>query len=110
MATARDFRKIALSLEGTTEAPHFERTAFKVARIYATLASDGKTANFKFTPDEQELKCLVAADIFTPIPNAWGKQGWTTANLAKATVPELRAALEMAWRHALPAKKARRRG
>jgi hypothetical protein len=40
MATARDLRRIALSLEGTTEAPHFDRTAFKVSRIYATLAAD----------------------------------------------------------------------
>jgi len=30
MATARDFRRIALSLDGTVEAPHFDRTAFKV--------------------------------------------------------------------------------
>jgi len=53
MATARDLRRIALSLEGTTEAPHFDRTAFKVRRIYATLAADGRTANLMFTPDEQ---------------------------------------------------------
>jgi hypothetical protein len=35
MATARDFRHIARLLEGTIEAPHFERTAFKVRRVYA---------------------------------------------------------------------------
>jgi hypothetical protein len=49
MATARDFRRIALSLEGTTEAPHFDRTAFKVRRIYATLAGDDRAANLMFT-------------------------------------------------------------
>jgi hypothetical protein len=38
MSTAHDFRRIALSLDGTTSAPHFHRTAFKVARIFATLA------------------------------------------------------------------------
>ena len=48
-----------------------------MARIYATLAPDGRTANLKFAPDEQELKCLVAADAFAAIPNAWGRQGWT---------------------------------
>jgi len=102
MSTRADLRRIALSLAGTTQAPHFERTAFKVARIYATLAGDGKTANFKFSPDEQALKCLVAGDAFAPIPNAWGQKGWTTGTLAKLTVVELRSALEMAWRHALP--------
>jgi hypothetical protein len=70
MATAHDFRRIALSLEGTTEAPHFERTAFKVRRIYATLAPDGRTANLMLTPDEQALKCEVAPDPLrrSPIP------------------------------------------
>ncbi|MPZ57275.1 MAG: MmcQ/YjbR family DNA-binding protein [Rhizobiales bacterium] len=105
MSTAADFRRIALSLDGTSEAPHFDRRAFKVARIYATLAPDGRTANFKFAPDEQELKCLVAPEAFMPVPNAWGKQGWTTATLAKLTAPELRNALEMAWRHAVPKKR-----
>ena len=38
MATGKDLRRMALSLEGTTEAPHFDRAAFKVARIYVTLA------------------------------------------------------------------------
>jgi hypothetical protein len=51
MAKASDLRRIAMSLEGTTEAPHFDRTAFKVKRIYVTLAGDGKTANFKFAPE-----------------------------------------------------------
>jgi hypothetical protein len=45
VATAKDFRRVALSLEGTTEALHFDRTAFKARRIYATLAGDEKTTN-----------------------------------------------------------------
>lgn len=100
MATARDLKRIALSLDGTSAAPHFDRTAFKVKRIYATLAADGKTANLKFTPDEQEFKCMLAPELFAPVPNAWGRQGWTTLTLAKATTGDLRAALEMAWAHA----------
>jgi hypothetical protein len=46
VATAAQFRRVARSLEGTTEAPHVDRTAFKVARTYATLAADGRTVNF----------------------------------------------------------------
>jgi hypothetical protein len=108
MATGKDLRRIALLLEGTIEAPHFDRAAFKVARIYVTLAADGRTANFKFTPEEQEFKCMLAAEAFSPVPNAWGKQGWTTANLAKLSAAELKQALETAWAHAL-LKKSRRR-
>lgn len=109
MATSKDLRRIALSLEGTTEAPHFERAAFKVARIYVTLAADGLTANFKFSADEQELKCLTAPDAFSPVPNAWGKQGWTTATLKALSVDELRSALETVWQHALPATRKKRK-
>ena len=108
MATGKDLRRLALALEGTTEAPHFDRAAFKVARIYVTLAPDGRTANFKFTPDEQEFKCLLAPEAFAAVPNAWGRQGWTTATLAKLSVAELKDALETAWRHAVAKKKKRR--
>ncbi|MCZ7661263.1 MAG: MmcQ/YjbR family DNA-binding protein [Xanthobacteraceae bacterium] len=109
MATGKDLRRLALALDGTTEAPHFDRAAFKVARIYVTLAVDGRTANFKFTPDEQEFKCLLAPEAFAPVPNAWGRQGWTTATLAKLNDAELRSALETAWAHARPKKAARKR-
>jgi hypothetical protein len=105
MATGKDLRRLALALEGITEAPHFDRTAFKVERIYATLAADGRSANLKLTPDEQEFKCMLAPDAFAPIPNAWGRQGWTTATLAKLTVAELKAALEMAWTNGIKKKK-----
>lgn len=108
MAKASDLRRLALALDGTAEAPHFDRAAFKVARIYVTLAADGKTANFKFAPDEQALKCTVASEAFEPVPNAWGKQGWTTATLSKLTLPELRSALAMAHAHAFVKKTKRK--
>ena len=108
MATAEDLRRAALALDGTTEAPHFDRAAFKVARIYVTLTADGRTANFRFPPEEQELKCLTAPDVFAPIPNAWGRQGWTTATLARLSAAELESVLRIAWSAAL-AKPSRRR-
>ena len=104
MATGDDLRRIALALEGTSEAPHFDRAAFRVARIYVTLAADGQTANLKLEPGEQEFKCLLAPEVFSPVPGGWGRMGWTTVNLANAEIAELQAVLEMAWRHALPKK------
>jgi hypothetical protein len=108
MAIASDFRAIALALDGTVEAPHFDRAAFKVARMYATLAADGMTANLKLTPDEQEFKCMLAPECFSPVPNAWGRQGWTTVDLAAAQVEDLRSVLDMAWQHAQPKAKSSR--
>lgn len=107
MAKAADLRRIALSLEGTIEAPHFDRAAFKVKRIYVTLAADGRTANFRFILDEQEFKCLLAPRAFQPVAGGWGRQGWTTAILSELSIGELHQALEQAWRHALPAGRKR---
>ena len=96
MADARDVTRIALSLEGTIAAPHFDRTAFKVVRIFATLGEDG-SLNLKLTPDEQEFRVLMAPEIFSVIPNAWGGQGWTAVDLAAIGLDAL--ALRMAWAH-----------
>ena len=105
MATGEDLRRMALALEGTVEAPHFDRMAFKVARIYATLAADCRTANFNFTPDEQQFKCMMLPDAFSPVPNAWGRQGWTTADLSRLGDGGSRDALRMAS-DACPAQEA----
>lgn len=101
MSTGADLSRLAFSLEGTTEAPHFDRIAFRARRIYVTLAADGKTANFMFTPEEQEFKCMMAPEAFAPMPNAWGRRGATTAILAKLTTAELEDALRLAWRRAV---------
>lgn len=107
MATGDDLRRAALQLDGTTEAPHFDRAAFRVARIYATLAADSLTANLKLSPDEQAFKCMLAPAVFAPLDNAWGRQGWTAVTLAVVEPAELRQVLEMAWRHALPTRRKR---
>lgn len=104
MATAVDFARIAEQLEGTVAKPHMDRTAFRVNRIYATLAADGETANLKFSQDEQALKCMTHPEAFEPVSGGWGKQGWTLTTLAALTKDELKAALEMAWMHAVPKK------
>lgn len=105
MVTKSDFVNLANGLEGTVSAPHFDRTAFKVKRNYATLAADGLTANLKLKPDEQALKCLTHPEAFAPVQNAWGKQGWTTATLSELTADELRDVLEMAWHHSVGPKR-----
>lgn len=109
MSTGADLRRIALSLEGTTEAPHFDRAAFKVARTYVTLAADERTANFNFTPDEQEFRCMLHPDGWAPVPGGWGRMGYTTATLAALSEDELRGALEIAWKNAAPRPKARKK-
>ena len=52
--------------------------------------------NLRISPDEQEFKCLLAPDAFRPVPNAWGRRGWTTARLPALNPAELENALELA--------------
>lgn len=106
MTDAASFARKALALPGISAAPHFDRTAFKAVRIFATLAGDGLSANIKFTPDEQEFKCQVAPELFAAIQNGWGRRGWTTMRLGPATDEDVAAALAMAHVHGA-AKKAR---
>jgi hypothetical protein len=101
MANSESFRRIALALPGATTAPHFDRTAFKVKRTFATLAADELSANLKLTPDEQEFRCQLAPEVFRALDNGWGRQGWTEMRLAPATEADIAAALEMAHAHAV---------
>lgn len=105
MANADDLRRIALSLEGTEEAPHFDRASFRVARIYCTLAPDKQTANLNLTPDQQLMKMETHPEAFQPVPNSFGTKGWTTIILPELTQADLTDALTLAWGNAQPRRK-----
>lgn len=97
MATDKDFERIALSLPGTEARPHVDRTAYRVRRIYATLAPDRLSANLMFGPSDQQRFCEARPDAFSPLPNKWGERGVTTVRFSEVTEDELREALERAW-------------
>lgn len=105
MVTPSRFRAICLSLEGTTETPHFDRAAFRVARIYATLKVEDKTANLKLEPDEQALMCKLHPGAIVPVAGGWGEQGWTTVHLGKVAEPVLSQLAKSAWSGAQPRPK-----
>ena len=99
MVTPEQVKQIALSFEGTDEKPHFNRTAFTIKKkIFATLSFKDKTLNLKFTPQVQMIFCPPENDVVFAIPNGWGRQGWTTINLNKATKKLVTSALEEAYK------------
>jgi hypothetical protein len=49
------------------------------------------------TPEEQREFRRSAKDVFVPAPGAWGRQGSTKINLAKADEAAVRSAVIMAW-------------
>lgn len=78
------FRQFALSFPETIELPHFERTSFRInKKIFATLSEKDRIANFKLTPMDQSFFCSIDTNIVYQVPNKWGLQGWTSANLEK---------------------------
>ena len=75
MIKVEDAKALALSLPGTGEQPHFNRTAFTVKKkIFATLSLEDKTLNLKFTPVEQLIFCPPQSDIIFPVTGGWA--GW----------------------------------
>lgn len=106
--TGKDFRRTALSLPDTAEGSHFHVPDFRVGgRIFATLAyeKDGFGV-LALTPEQQAGMVEDAPEIFSPVPNGWGKHGATLVRLAKVTPDILEGALRTAWNNRAPKKKA----
>jgi hypothetical protein len=98
--TAKDFRRIALSLEGTEEGSHFGAVDFRVGgRIFATLASVKQGyGNLMLTPQQQAEFVAEQPELFLPIPGGWGKSGATHIRLSEANEDVLSGALRAAWK------------
>ena len=102
--TAARARKLALSLEGATEAPHFDRAAFRTPRkIFATLAKSSADINLMFDSSLQEFYCEQAPEAFAPVAGGWGRMGATRCDLKAVAEATLLSALKAA--HALAAPK-----
>jgi hypothetical protein len=98
--TASDFRRVALSLEGTEEGSHMGAADFRVGgRIFATLAhvSQGY-GNLMLTPELQAEFVAEQPDVFLPVIGGWGKGGATHLRLGAAKEDLLAGALRTAWR------------
>lgn len=98
--TPKDFRRIALSLEGAEEGSHMGAVDFRVGgRIFATLASVKQGyGNLMLTPEQQAEFVAEQPEIFLPIPGGWGRSGATHIRLAEANEDVLAGALRAAWR------------
>jgi hypothetical protein len=110
--TSAKARKLALALPDASEAPHFDRAAFRTPRrIFATMPADGASVNFMFDPEQQEFWCENEPAAFAPVPGGWGKMGCTTCLLAKLDEATFKSALNAAHARAMvpPKKKPRKR-
>jgi predicted DNA-binding protein (MmcQ/YjbR family) len=82
MVSLKTARTLALSFEGAEEQPHFEKPSFRVKKkIFMTLDEPKNIACIKLPEIEQDIFCTIDANMIYPVPNKWGKQGWTLINL-----------------------------
>lgn len=110
MATAAQFRKLALSLPGTEEKSHFGHPDFRVGgKIFAGLSDEERRGTLKLTPEIQ-VTLVGERSSFTPCAGAWGRSGWTFVDLATVDRDALRALLEESWRLVAPKALAREHG
>lgn len=90
---------MALQFENSEEQPHFHRQAFRVKGkiIFATLDEKEQTANLRLTEIDQSVFCKIDEQNIHPVPNAWGKKGWTTFHLRHLPKTILKDALQVAY-------------
>jgi len=98
--TAKDFKRIAVSMEGAEEGSHMGAVDFRVGgRIFATLASVKEGyGNLSLTPEIQAEFLGERPDLFLPVHGGWGRMGATHIRLAVADEDSLRGALQAAWK------------
>ena len=98
-------RALALSFPETSEQPHFEKASFRVAKkIFITVDEKNLTACIKLTEIDQDVFSVADRTIIFPVPNKWGKQGWTYIDLKRVHPDLLKNAIKTAYCEVTPKK------
>ena len=95
---ARDFRRIAPSLQGAEEGSHHGQADFRVGgRVFATLAAEKQGyGNLMLTPEQQAVFVEELPNVFLPVHCGWGRNGATHVRLALVSEEVLEGALHTA--------------
>ena len=98
MITISEFKKLALSFPSVVELPHFEKTSFRAnKKIFATLDVKKHLATVILSTADQDVFCLFDKKVMFPVPNKWGKQGWTHIDLKSVPKRMFKDALQRAY-------------
>jgi hypothetical protein len=100
--TEDDVRRLALALRGTSEAPHHERTSFRVAgKIFATMPPNGDSVNVLLDEEEARAAAEESPDWVELL--WWGRRlSGVRVDLARADADVLGELLEDAYRRRAP--------
>jgi hypothetical protein len=98
--TSRDFRRIALRMQGAVESAHMGHPDFRAnGKIFATLRADNSAGMVKLTPDQQQEMIRSNPEIFSPESGAWGRSGSTRVHLEVANEETVGNAMTLAWQN-----------
>lgn len=102
--TPAAFRKLALSMPGAIELPHFQRTSFRAGKkIFATMTANGREV---MVPVRPLVRCFELLESNPEVFFSYG--GWTERNgslgirLAKAKEKLLAELVRDAWQRVAP--------
>ncbi len=105
MISLTTLRKVALSFPETSEQPHFEKTSFRVGKkIFASYDAKNNQACIKLSLKDQDVFSLYDKSVIFPVPNKWGKQGWTLIDLKKVRANVFTDAITQAYCDVAPEK------
>ncbi len=91
---------MALAFPDTVELPHFEKISYRYKKkIFATLDEKKSWVCIKLDEREQDVFCMIDPTMIFPVPNKWGRQGWTIVNLTIVTPEILQDALRSSYRN-----------
>lgn len=107
MVALAKFKDIVLSFHETEEGKHHSEgiTVFKVKKkVFATLNANENRCCVKFNEIDQNVFCSFDSTVIFPVPNKWGKQGWTLIKFARVKEEMLIDALTTAYCTVAPPK------
>jgi hypothetical protein len=108
MVSLETVKKLLQQLPEIEELPHFDKTSFRVAKkIVATYDQSLNRLCIKLSEIDQNVFSSFDPTVFYPVPNKWGKQGWTFVSLATVDEGMLKDALTQAYCEVAPKKLAK---
>lgn len=101
MPSVKDFRRLALALEGVVESAHMGHPDFRAhGRIFCTIQHDPQWGALMLTPEQQRRFVRDCPDAFKPAAGAWGASGSTLVHFASIDEEIMGEALTLSWQNA----------
>lgn len=105
MIQFKTYRSVVLSFPETTEDPHGAIKSFRVKKkIFATYNPKFHRGCVRLSAIDQDVFTKASKGIIYPVPNKWGKFGWTLVDLKKIKKEMLTDLLTTAYCEVAPEK------